>query len=106
MRFGVWEDGRIEEARVEESPFVAGGVGPGEVSRGQTSESFGLVVAGQFAGPDVVGCGYRGGILGEGGEYEAVAGGRVPDIPLVSLENISIKLERRKQVRLYIAARL
>ena len=86
MRFGVREDGRVEEAGVEEGPFVAGGVGPGEVSRGQTFESFGLVVAGQFAGPDVVGCGYRGGILGEGGEYEAIASSRVPDIPFVSLE--------------------
>ena len=106
MRFGVGEDGRVEEAGVEEGSFVAGGVGPGEVSRGQTSESFGLAVAGQLAGPDVVGRGYRGGILGEGGEYEAVAGGRVPDIPLVSLESVFIELERRKQVRLYIAARL
>ena len=79
MRFGVWEDGRVEGAGVEEGSFVAGGVGPGEVARGETSEPFGLVVAGQFAGPDVVGCGYGGGILGEGCEDEAVAGGRVPD---------------------------
>ena len=79
MRLGVAEDGRVEEAGVEEGPFVAGGVGPGEVARGETAEAFGLVVAGQFAGPDVVGCGFGGGILGEGCEDEPVAGGRVPD---------------------------
>ena len=82
MRFGVREDGRVEGAGVEEGPFVAGGVGPGHVSRGETSESLGLIVAGQFAGPDVEGCGYGGGVLSEGCEDEPVAGGRVPDIPL------------------------
>ena len=82
MRFGVWEDGRVEEAGVEEGSFVTGGVGPGHIAGGETSEPFGLVVAGQFAGPDVVGCGYGGGILGEGCEDEPVAGGRVPDDPL------------------------
>ena len=79
MRFGVREDGRIEEAGVEEGSFVAGGVGPGEVTCGETRESFGLVVAGQFAGPDVVGCSDGGGIVGVGREDEPIAGGRVPD---------------------------
>ena len=46
MRFGIWEDGRVEEAGIEEGPFVAGGVGPGEVARRETSESSGLIVAG------------------------------------------------------------
>lgn len=79
-RLGVREDGRVEEAAVEEGSFVAGGVGPGEVAGGQMSESLGLVVPGQFAGPDVEGCAYEGGILGEGCEDEPIAGGRVPDV--------------------------
>ena len=79
MRLGVAEDGRVEEAGVEEGPFVTGGVGPCEVASGETAEACGLVVAGQFAGPDVVGCRYAGGIEGEGCEDEPVAGGRVPD---------------------------
>ena len=91
MRLGVAEDGRVEEAGVEEGPFVAGGVGPGEISRRETSEPFGLVVAGQLAGPDVVGCGYGGGILGEGREDEPVAGRWVPDIPLSVYKVFSIK---------------
>ena len=45
-RFGVGEDGRVEEAGIEEGPFVAGGVGPGKVARRETSESSGLIVAG------------------------------------------------------------
>ena len=106
MRLGVREDGRVEGAGVEEGPFIAGGVGPGHVARGETSEPFGLVVAGQFAGPDVVGCGYGGDILGEGCEDEPVAGGRVPDNPLSVCTSIFLEIEPQKQVRLYVAARL
>ena len=105
MRLGVGEDGRVEEARVEEGAFVAGGVGPGEITRRETSEPFGLVVAGQFAGPDVVGCGYGGGILGEGCEDEPVAGGGVPDVPLSVYKVLSIESNGKIGER-YVAARL
>lgn len=47
------------------------------------SESFGLIVPSQFAGPNVKGCTYEGGILGEGCEDNPIAGGRVPDFLLV-----------------------
>lgn len=95
MRLGISEDGRVEEAGVEEGSLIAGGIGPGEISRWETSESFGLVVAGQFAGPNVVGCGYGGSILGEGCEDEPVAGGRVPDTPLSACKDFC-QIERQK----------
>ena len=67
------------------------------------SESFGLVVTSQFAGPSVESCTYVVGVQGEGRQDQAIAGGGVPN-------GLSVftgpDLEREKQVRLYIAARL
>lgn len=102
-RFGVREDGRVEETGIEEGSFVAGGVGPGEVAGRQMPESLGLIVPSQFAGPDVEGCTYEGAVLGEGCEDKPIAGGRVPGVLSVCT---GFDLERQKQVRLYIAARL
>ena len=62
-----------------------------------------LVVTGQLAGPIVEGGTYVRGVLGEGGKDQPIAGGRVPGTLSVS---IVFDLERQKEVKLYMAARL
>ena len=78
-RFGEAQDARVEEAGVEVSPSVAGGVVPGDVAVGEVAEASGLVAAGEFAGEDVKSWGDVGEVLGEGCEDQAVAGGGVPE---------------------------
>lgn len=101
-RLGEIKDGRVEETWIEKGFFVAGGVRPREVPAGKMSESW-LVVTSQLAGPIVEGCTYIRRVLGEGGEDQPIAGGMVPGILSIS---IGFDLERQKEVKLYMAARL
>ena len=103
IRFGIPKDSRIEETWIKEGFFVTAGVRPSKVPSREMSKSSGLIVTSQFACPSVEGCTYISEILGESCEDQAIAGGWVPNDSSVSKGS---DLERQKQVRLYIAARL
>ena len=63
---------------MEEGFLVAADVCPGEIPGGEISEPFGLIVTSQFTAPGVKGRTYESGVLSEGCENQAVAGGRIP----------------------------
>lgn len=67
------------------------------------SKSPRLIITSQLACPGIEGWTYVSEVLGEGCEDQAIAGGGVPNALSVYTGS---DLERYKQVRLYIAARL
>ena len=81
------KDSWVEETGIKEGFFIAAGVRPSEVSGGEISESFRLVVTRQLARPIVKGCVDVCKVQGKGCEDQAIASARVPSGSLVFIDS-------------------